>query len=107
MKNSYYLSIGEPWNFEGPDGQNIIRGSIVKIIGPRCLIYKANHITKFDKGSGSFLALFPRYVGTSFDDLKKGMDITINGILIEGYHDTMDEKELEKEKFVIIGSIRT
>jgi len=109
MKNSFFLSIGEPWNFEGPDGQNIIKGSIVKVISPRCLIFKANHIIKFDKGSGSFLALFTRHTGTSFNDLRVDpIGISFNGVLVEGdYHDGIDEKELEKGKFVIIGSIRT
>ena len=26
----HFISVGEPWNFESPDGQNIINGTILK-----------------------------------------------------------------------------
>ncbi len=33
MENkSYYISVGEPWDFVGPDGKNIIKGEILKKI---------------------------------------------------------------------------
>jgi len=106
----YFLSIGEPWDFESPDGQNIINGVIVGILSATCLIFKANYILDFKGVSSNLFVLYPRHAENNFDDLKNGADyVTINGnILLEEYHKNMTEIYLkENSKFVIIGSIRT
>ena len=30
-EEKYFISVGEPWDFESPDGQNIIRGNITSV----------------------------------------------------------------------------
>ena len=105
----YSISVGEPWDFNGPDGQNIIKGVVLKILSATCLIFKANNILNLKGVSGIFFVLYPRHAESNFDDLKNGADfVTVNGnILLEEYNETMNEDYLkEKSKFVIIGSIR-
>lgn len=106
----YFLSIGEPWDFDSPDGQNIINGVIIRILSATCLIFKANYILNFKGVSGNLFVLYPRHTKNDFNDLKNGADyVTVNGnILLEEYNENMDENYLKgNSKFVIIGSIRT
>lgn len=110
QQKKYFISVGEPWNFDSPDGQNIINGVVIKILSATCLIFKANYILNFKGISSNFFVLYPRHLVNNFDDLTNGTDyITINGnILPEEYDEKMDEIYLkERSKFVIIGSIRT
>jgi len=110
QSKKYFLSVGEPWDFDSPDGQNIINGIIIKIVSANCIIFKANYILHFNGVSGNFFVLCPRHSENDFDDLKNGKDyVTINGnVLPEEYNENMSEDYLkENSKFVIIGSIRT
>lgn len=106
----YYISVGEPWDFNSPDGQNIINGIIVKILSATCLIFKANYVLDFKGHFGDIFILYPRHSESDFDNLKNETNyITINGnLLIGDFNESMSEKELkEKSEFVLIGSIRT
>jgi hypothetical protein len=29
---THKISVGEPWNYEGPDGKNLIIGKIIKVL---------------------------------------------------------------------------
>lgn len=105
-----YISVGEPWDFTSPDGDNIINGHVIKIINSTCLVFKANYTLNFLQHSGNIFVLFPRYTGEDFYELQNGGNyITVNGkVLIESYTEDMTETQLkEKSKFVIIGCIRT
>lgn len=109
-QKKYFISVGEPWDFDSPDGQNIINGIIIKILSATCLIFKANYVLDFKGVTGNFFVLYPRHSENDFDDLKNGKDyVTVNGnILTKEYNESMDENCLkEHSKFVIIGSIRT
>ncbi|MFT3751289.1 MAG: hypothetical protein QM768_23460 [Agriterribacter sp.] len=110
MEKKYFISVGEPWDFDSPDGQNIINGIIIKILSATCLIFKANYILDFNGISSNLFVLYPRHAESDFDDLKNGIDyVTVNGnILPMEYNENMNEDSLkENSKFVIIGSIRT
>lgn len=110
QQKKYFISVGEPWNFDSPDGQNIINGSIIKIVSATCLVFKADYNLVFGGISGSFFVLYPRHAESNFNDLINGTDyITVNGyILLDNYTENMGEETLkEKSKFVILGSIRT
>lgn len=110
MEKKYFISVGEPWDFESPDGQNIINGIIIKILSVTCLVFKANYVLAINGISSNLFVLYPRHAESDFDDLKNGVDyVTINGsILPREYNENMDEDFLkENSKFVIIGSIRT
>jgi hypothetical protein len=109
-QKKYFISVGEPWDFNSPDGENIINGIIIKILSATCIIFKANYILDFDGALGNFFILYPRHAESNFNDLKGGTGyVIINGnLLLEEYNENMDENYLkEQSKFVFIGSIRT
>ena len=108
MKNEkYYISVSEPWDFESQDGQNIIRGNILKIKSSQCIIFKCNYDLKFDNLKGNILVLFPRHYGYNFANFSNEIIAFNGGLLLIEYNEGLTEKELEENsKFVIIGSIR-
>ncbi len=109
LRKNIYLSIGEPWNFVSPDGQNIIKGKLIRAVSNECLVFKADHVINFSEGSGNILILSPR----SAKDFSKFLDwaedyIPVNGLLSINYVENMTEAELkDKSPFVIIGSINS
>ena len=107
--NKCYISVSEPWDFNSPDGENIIKGVILKIISTTCLVFRANYLLDFDGVKGDKFILSPRYLGSNFYDLDNGLKlVTVNGaLLMKEYDDSLDEEKLkDNSKFVIIGSIR-
>jgi len=110
MKSKKYnISVGEPWDFESPNGKNIIEGQIIRTISPTCLIFKANHIITFKGYSGDIFVLTPRYSKEDFKEFQTAPYITINGgLLNSNYDEEMSEDEFrEKSNFFVIGSIRS
>lgn len=102
----YVISVGEPWDFESLDGQNIVRGGVLSLKSNQCLIFKASHNLKFDDVESDILILTPRYQDNDFSDLLNE-SIVVNGSLLFKDYGALGEKELqENAKFVIIGSIR-
>ena len=106
-EEKYFLSVGDPWDFESPDGQNIIRGNILNIKSDKCIVFKSNHYLQFDDVKGNILILFPRYQGDNFLNFENEI-IAFNGnVMLIDYNEQLCEKELLKNtKFVIIGTIR-
>lgn len=39
-KERYFISVGEPWDFISPDGQNIVRGNIISVKSNQLLVFK-------------------------------------------------------------------
>lgn len=109
MSAKYFISVGEPWDFESPDGQNIIKGFILKIISTTCLIFKASYLLNIEGVKGDILVLTPRDLGGNFNELKNDVNyLTVNGgVLLMEYNLSINE-EIAKDnsKFIIIGSIR-
>lgn len=108
MKNEKYLiSVGEPWDFESQEGQNIIRGSLLSIKSNQCLVFRSNYHLKFGETEGDVLILTPRHAGNDFSDLPNEL-VVINGSLLKIEYDTeLSERELlENAKLEIIGSIK-
>lgn len=109
-QNKYFISVGEPWDFNSPDGENIINGIIIKILSATCLIFKANYLLDFGGVSGNIFVLYPRYAESNFIELKNGVEyVAINGnLLVEDFNENENEEILkEKSKFVLAGTIRT
>lgn len=108
-EKKYYISVGEPWDFEGPDGKNRINGHILKIVDNDCVLFKANHTLNFGNIQGDILVLLSRHTGYHFDTLKTSGFWTFGGgLLLTKDYENMNRKELEKNsKYVIIGSIRS
>jgi hypothetical protein len=108
MKNEkYFISVGEPWDFESQDGQNIIRGNILSVKSNQCLVFKSNYYLKFGEIKGDILILTPRHKGNDFSDLQNELVVVNGSLLLKEYNKELSEKELqENAKFEIIGSIR-
>lgn len=106
----YCISVGEPWDFSGPDGQNIIKGTILKKINSNLLIFKSTFLQILPNNlEGNIFLLTPRYQNDEFSNsLKKLSYITVNVALLRvEYSDKLTEQELkENSSFVIIGSIK-
>jgi hypothetical protein len=110
MSSKYYISVSEPWDFEGPDGGNIIKGDILQIVSPTCIIFKSNSGLKFDDNEGNLMVLSPRHYESDFQDLSMSkVLVPINGGLFLGqFNENLTEKDIrEKAHFSIIGSIRS
>jgi hypothetical protein len=108
MDNEYIISVGEPWDFKTSDGQNIIKGAILKILSKACLVFKSNSIINIHGLKGDILILTSRSVVSNFYDLKNTIDlVTINGgLLLNEYNENTSEQILkENSKFIIIGTI--
>lgn len=105
-KEQYFISVGEPWDFESPDGQNIVGGHILCIKSNRCIVFRTNHCLKFDRFEGDILILSPRDRGIDFSDLPNKCVIVNGGLLIKHDDEDLDEKQLiANAQFVMIGTI--
>lgn len=106
-QKKFFISVGEPWNFESLDGQNIVRGNILSIKNNQCLIFKTNYYLKFDSIESNILVLTPRHQGNDFSDLPNELVVVNGSLLLKEYDEKLSEKELkENAQFVIIGSLR-
>ena len=104
-KKTYQISVGEPWDYEGPDGPNIIKGAILKVVGSNCIVFKCESRLQFGTYAGGIMILTPRYEGDDFAALDRLVNVNGALLLIE-YHDALSEVELKQNaKFVIIGSL--
>jgi hypothetical protein len=102
------ISVGEPWDFTGPDGENIVMGSILRIVNEKCCIFKAANPVSIDGITSEILVLVPRYKNEFFNDFfKGGKSITINASLLKiVYSEEIDEQTLiMNSDFSIIGGL--
>lgn len=99
----YFISVGEPWDFESEDGQNIIRGNIVSIKSNQCLVFKTNYSLQFGEAKGDILILTPRHKGNDFSDLQNELVVVNGSLLLTEYTKELSEKELQENA---IGSIK-
>jgi hypothetical protein len=105
----YEISVGEPWDFEGPDGPNIIKGKIIDIVSRHCAIFKADKLIEFEGYKNMIIVLFARYDNEDLTMLEKGERKVINGGLLLTNYDTNahnEEELMQHSKFFIIGSIK-
>lgn len=102
IMDKYKISIGEPWDFEGPDGPNLIKGSIIKTLSQTTAIFKSDHILSFKGYTGVFFVLTTRYMEDSLIP-----PVTVNGgLLLNNEYGNQTEDELIKNSiFVFIGGI--
>lgn len=103
---TYAITIAEPWDFESPDGKNIIRGIILSIVNSNLWVFKANYILNFNGITGDILILSPRFKDGNFDNIAtKEVDIN-GGLFLLDYNDEVEESKLKENcKFVLIGTL--
>ncbi|MDR2915260.1 MAG: hypothetical protein LBV74_10590 [Tannerella sp.] len=114
MEKKCSILIAEPWDFDSPDGENIIRGKIIKIISAESLIFKSDHKLSFKNYTGDLFVLHPRFKDCDFskfsnDIIKKGLAGINGGIIIEKDIDKLsgyDKNTLDNISiFAFIGNI--
>jgi len=104
IMKKYKITIGEPWNFEGPDGQNLIKGTVLKYLDNRNIIFKSNYPITLQNETGDLFILSFRFRDKDVSHLK---DKPVNGGLILSDHiDGLSAEEIkQKSKFVLIGTL--
>lgn len=106
------ISVGEPWDFEGSDGPNALRGRIVEVLPgeadePRSQLLRIE-VTPFEVGGGRFvrwLTASRRYADSSgiIERIAAGEDADVN----LSYADQVAEEELPSgESPFLIGGVR-
>lgn len=103
-KKIYTIKITEPWDFESPDGKNIIQGTIF-LVNSYLIVYKANYLLNFDGLSGDILILSPRF-GGDFENIAT-TEVEVNGgLILDNHRKNYDESKLKKNSmFVLIGTL--
>jgi hypothetical protein len=100
-EKKYFILVSVPWDFESPDGQNIIKGNILSIKNNHCIVFKSNHFLQFSGIKGNVLILTPRYSGDNFSNFADEIIVFNGGILLKEYNEQLKENELlENRKFV-------
>ena len=108
---SVEISVGEPWDFEGPDGPNALRGRIVEVIPgeagePRSQRLRIE-VTPFEAGGGRlirWLTASRRYADPSgiIEQIAAGEDADANF----SYADQVGEAPPPSESPVLVGGMR-
>ena len=115
MNKTYEISVGEPWDFEGPDGPNkiIVTGKGL-VSGPdqvnwakEYFLLSVRNPFKMDGELVSSLIVSPRYEGDSLSKLiNEGCTAGIARVH-EKYHvEPGDKIEPNQVKYCIIGSVK-
>lgn len=101
----YKITVSEPWDYDGPNGPNVIYGFILKALSSNCLIFESNSDLEFNGYKGKRLLLKSRYEKEQLktNDYYFG---TVGGALILTDDLTLPSDILEsKSKYVLIGSL--
>lgn len=106
------LFVGEPWDFEGPDGKNVMYGEVVYEISPKAVIFKAFNEQTFGKGKGCLFVCSTRYQGDILVHVdskgNKKYEGTLGaGLLKNANYINKSYEDLEKESiYVLIGNFK-
>jgi len=103
----YIISVGEPWDFNSPDGENIIKGSL-EIKSEKFAIFRLNYEIELKQIRSNILILHPRYENENFYKLKNNSVLTINAGIISPYeyNNLLLDEVNAKAIFVIVGTLR-
>lgn len=103
------ISVGEPWDFEGPDGPNALRGRIVEVLPGEAGEQRLRiEVTPFEAGDGrlvSQLTASRRYADPSsiIEQVAAGEDVDAN----LSYADQSEDRRLrDGESAFLIGGVR-
>jgi hypothetical protein len=115
MNKTYEISVGEPWDFDGPDGPNkiiavgegIVSGPNQLNWGKEYFLLKVRTPFKMDGELVSLLIASPRYEGDSLNKLiSEGCTAGIARVR-EGHNIESGNKiEPDQVKYCIIGTVK-
>jgi len=105
-----YIGVGNPWDFTGPDGDNLIIGKLIKIVTPDCAIFQSNHSISVGGVTGNLFFLSSRYQNYDIYSSFAEINLWTCGVgIYTGSDDTylnMHRQQLEENsKYVIIGGL--
>ena len=101
----YKITVSEPWDYDGPDGPNLINGVVIKELSPSCLIFKSDKELKFNENSGVILLLKSRYENKILSIKENYQGIVSAGLILsEDLNQTIDSLEMQS-KYVLIGQL--
>jgi hypothetical protein len=115
MSHHYEISVGEPWDFEGPDGSNRILAKAEGIVtGPDRPTWQGEYLLlrvkipfKMNGKLMTQLVAAPRYVGDTLSDMISGGCSAGIARVCEGQDLRAGDKfEAEQVEYCIIGSVR-
>jgi hypothetical protein len=115
MIDYYEISVGEPWNFEGPDGPNRILAKAEGIVtGPKRPTWQGQYLLlrvktpfKMNGKRVTQLVAAPRYVGDTLSKMiLEGGSVGIARICESQNLRAGDKFEVEQVHYCIIGSVR-
>lgn len=94
------LSVGEPWDFESPDGTNLIEAEVVAFDGMG-LVAEADHeVFVPDKRlRGTRLVMKTRYYGSRLSDLALAKNVMVGVAVVPS------GKSDKAAKYALIGSV--
>ena len=76
------FSIGEPWDFTSPDGDNIMLGYICVMVRENKIVFYSNHIIKLGLTQGNVFIATCRYYGENVSFLEKDNYLVVSGALV-------------------------
>lgn len=102
----YKIIVSEPWNYDGPDGQNLIVGEILKPLSSNCIVFLSNNLIEFGNQKGRILVLRSRYKEGLLERSGKYRGTVNGGLLLPENFEGKDEKYLEEHcEFVLTGTL--
>lgn len=116
MEEKCSILIADPWDFDSPDGANIMKGKIIKIISVESIIFKSDYKLSFKNHTGNLFVLHPRSKDCDFSELssnviKSGLVSINGGLIMEENVDISELSGYDKSAldnlsiFVFIGNI--
>lgn len=102
----YNLRVSEPWNFESPNGANLLYGEVICVLNKNCIIFKSDTNLNIG-GIDNNLILLKSRISDSLS-LKDGKyHGYVNGaiLLTDDFKGIGEPTLIENSKFVIVGSI--
>jgi hypothetical protein len=108
MNNLLKIIVSEPWDFVNSDGNNILLGSILRVINEKCCIFQTIKPVSIDGITSEVLILGPRYRSQFISDFYTGEgSLSVNiSLLTITYTEAIDEQTMKLNSvFSMIGSI--
>jgi hypothetical protein len=103
MNNLLKIIVSEPWDFMNTDGNNILLGSILRVINEKCCIFQTITPVSIDGITSEILILRPRYRSQFISEGSLSVNISLLTIT---YTEAIDEQTLKLNSvFSMIGSI--
>jgi hypothetical protein len=81
------LMVGEPWDFESPDGENVINARIMEVGNRRgqfCIVAESQYEVEVPdlNARGRRFLMSTRYEGDRIGDIAKGRDVTVGVAIV-------------------------